>query len=165
MKTNKGNLISWLILLVLGLMLIVGRNIVKDALYIIFAAGLIISAAAGIFGWWKEKKKSRDAIVNLLGCLCLLGIGIWILTRPSEFDTFLNVLIGLVLMVTGVQWLIRGLRGERDTLMIVLGAISLILGLIIACSSAATSWAVIAEGVGLIYAAVTGFIAEKRFAR
>lgn len=45
--------------------------------------------------------------------------------------------------------------------MIVIGAIALILGLIIACSNAATSWVIVAEGIGLIYTAITGFIGEK----
>lgn len=162
---NKSNLVSWLILLVLGLMLIIGRKLVKDALYIVFAVGLILSAAAGILGWWKEKNRSKDAILNLLGCLALLGIGIWILTNPVAFDTLLNVLIGLVLMVTGVQWLIRGYKQGKDMLIMIMGGISLVLGLIIACSNAATSWAVIAEGAGLIYTAITGVIAEKRFAK
>ena len=31
-KTNKANLITWLILGILGLMLIVGKKVIKDAL-------------------------------------------------------------------------------------------------------------------------------------
>ena len=115
--------------------------------------------------WWKEKSRNKDAILNVLGCLVLLGIGIWILTNPVAFDTLLNVLIGLVLMVTGVLWLIRGYRQGKDLLIMIMGGIALVLGLIIACSNSATSWAVIAEGAGLIYTAITGFIAERRFAK
>ena len=164
-KANKANLITWLILGVLGLMLIIGKKVIKDALYIVMAVGLIIAAASGILGWWKEKSRSKDAIISLLGSLALLGIGLWIITNPTAFDTFLNVIIGLVLMITGVLWLVRGWRESKDMIIIVMGAIALILGLIIACSNAATSWVIVAEGVGLIYTAITGFIGEKRFGK
>ena len=164
-KANKANLITWLILGILGLMLIVGKKVIKDALYIIMAVGLIIAAVSGILGWWKEKRRSKDDIISLLGSFALLGIGLWIITNPTAFDTFLNVIIGLVLMITGVLWLVRGWRQSKDMIMIVMGAIALILGLIIACSNAATSWVIVAEGIGLIYTAITGFIGEKRFGK
>lgn len=164
-KANKANLITWLVLGILGLMLIVGKRVIKDALYIVMAVGLIIAAVSGILGWWKEKSRSKDAIINLLGSLALLGIGLWIITNPIAFDTFLNVIIGLVLIITGVIWLVRGLKQNKDMIMIVMGAIALILGLIIACSNAATSWVIVAEGIGLIYTAITGFIGEKKFSK
>ncbi len=164
-KANKANLITWLVLGILGLMLIVGKKVIKDALYIVMAVGLIIAAVSGILGWWKEKSRSKDAIINLLGSLALLGIGLWIITNPIAFDTFLNVIIGLVLIITGVIWLVRGWKQNKDMIMIVMGAIALILGLIIACSNAATSWVIVAEGIGLIYTAITGFIGEKKFSK
>ena len=164
-KANKANLITWLVLGILGLMLIVGKKVIKDALYIVMAVGLIIAAVSGILGWWKEKSCSKDAIISLLGSLALLGIGLWIITNPTAFDTFLNVIIGLVLMITGVMWLVRGWKANKDIIMIVMGAIALILGLIIACSNAATSWVIVAEGIGLIYTAITGFIGEKKFSK
>ena len=125
----------------------------------------IIAAVSGILGWWKEKSRSKDAIISLLGSLALLGIGLWIITNPIAFDTFLNVIIGLVLIITGVIWLVRGWKQNKDMIMIVMGAIALILGLIIACSNAATSWVIVAEGIGLIYTAITGFIGEKKFSK
>ena len=164
-KANKANLITWLVLGILGFMLIVGKKVIKDALYIVMAVGLIIAAVSGILGWWKEKSRSKDAIISLLGSLALLGIGLWIITNPTAFDTFLNVIIGLVLMITGVIWLVRGWKANKDIIMIVMGAIALILGLIIACSNAATSWVIVAEGIGLIYTAITGFIGEKKFSK
>ena len=164
-KANKANLITWLVLGILGLMLIVGKKVIKDALYIVMAVGLIIAAVSGILGWWKEKSRSKDAIISLLGSLALLGIGLWIITNPTAFDTFLNVIIGLVLMIIGVIWLVRGWKANKDIIMIVMGAIALILGLIIACSNAATSWVIVAEGIGLIYTAITGFIGEKKFSK
>ena len=164
-RANKANLITWLTLGILGLMLIVGKKVIKDAMYIVMAVGLIIAAVSGILGWWKEKSRSKDAIVNLLGSLALLGIGLWIITNPVAFDTLLNVVIGLVLMITGVLWLVRGWKQDRDKIIIVMGAVALILGLIIGCSNAATNWVIVAEGIGLIYTAITGFIGEKRFSK
>ena len=162
-KTNKGNLVAWLILGVLGILLIVGQKLIKDVFYIVMAVGLILAAIAGIVGWWKERSFGLSSVVSLLGSVVLLVIGIWILRHPGQFDTMINVMIGLVLIISGLRWITFGWRSGKDYIMLATGAIALILGLIIALTNAATSWLVIAEGVGLIYTAIIGFIAEKRF--
>ena len=163
-KMNKGNLTGWVILGLLGILLIVGQKVIKDIFYIVMAIGLILAAVAGIVGWWRERAFGLNSLVSLLGNVVLLVIGIWILRHPSRFDTMINVMIGLVLIISGLRYLTYGWRLGRDAVLLAAGALALILGLVIALTNAATSWLVIAEGIGLIYTAVIGFIAEKRFA-
>ena len=50
---------------------------------------------------------------------------------------------------------------DRSIPVIGMGAVACVLGLIIACNNAATTWMTVAEGIGLLYAAVTGFLAER----
>ena len=38
----------------------------------------------------------------------------------------------------------------------------MVLSMVIACNNAAATWVTIAEGIGLIYTAVTGFLSEFR---
>ena len=52
--------------------------------------------------------------------------------------------------------------GHNVALNIVCKVIGVALGLIIACTNAATTWLVYCEGLGLIYAAVTGFMGERK---
>ena len=162
-SVNKGSALSWLILGVIGLLLILGRNIVKDVFYIVLAVGLILSAAAGVAGWWKTKSKKPSEIARLLGSVILIIVGIWILTHPSRFDAIVNILIGAVMILAGVSWLLRGRAAGRDMLTMCLSVVAVILGVIVICSRAATSWPIVLEGASLIYTAVAGFIADRRF--
>ena len=160
---NKGSALSWLLLGVIGVLLIVGRNFIKDVFYIVLAVGLILSAAAGIFGWWKEKSKKPAEIARLLGSALLVIVGIWILTHPGTFDAIVNVLIGAVLILAGGSWFVRGWSAERDLFPMVLGGVGVALGIVVICSKAATGWPIVLEGAGLIYTAVAGFLSERRF--
>ena len=73
--------------------------------------------------------------------------------------------IGLIVIIMGVQWLTRGWKMDRSIPVIGMGAIACVLGLIIACNNAATTWVVVLEGVGLLYTAIIGIINELVFSR
>ena len=161
-KTDKGNLINWLILGLLGLFIIIGRQMAKNIMYRVLGIGLMLAAAASIAGRRKDKSGKPDTVAALMGSVLVFIIGVWILFNPGSFDKLINVVIGAVLVVTGIQWLIRGWYANRDVFTMALSAVSIILGLVIASTNAATTWLVIAEGVGLIYAAINGAVAELR---
>ena len=165
MKKHGSAFAHWLILAVLGVVIILGRQLAKNIVYTIIGAGLILVAAAGVADWWKEKSTKPEALSRLIGSVVFCAIGLWILLNPGAFDTLLNVVIGLVLIVAGLIWFARGWKLGKDGLILTLSAIAVILGLIIACNNAATTWVVIAEGIGLIYVGVSGMITEKRFGR
>ncbi len=159
---KKTNDFSWLIIGLVGVLLIVGQKFIKNALYMVMALGLIAAAVANIQRWWRDRDRSVDGIVRLLGSLAMLGIGIWILFHPTAFDTIINVLIGLILIITGVVWIVRGFRMGRDMVVIVMAAIAVVLGLLIACTNGATGLPVVLAGLGLIYSALAGIVGEKR---
>ena len=154
--------IHWLILGVLGLLMILFREPFKDIMYALLGIGLIAVAVLGAADWWKTRSKSPDAIAKLLGYILLCLAGIWIMTHPAAFDKLINVVIVGILIIYGVFCLIRAMRPNKDVLWIVLSAAAIVLGLVIVCNNAATTWVVIAEGFGLIYTAVTGWLTEKK---
>ena len=164
-KKNAGNLSRWVILGALGLLLIVAQRLAKDIVYTVFAIGLLMAGGAGVFGWWQTRSVQRDNLLSLAGSAAMIVVGLWILRNPETFDEVVNIIIGLVLIVAGVYWLSFSLKPVRNTLMIVLGAVAIILGVIIASTHAGTTWLVTAEGVSLIYTAVTGLLSEKIFGR
>ena len=49
----------------------------------------------------------------------------------------------------------------RHTSAIVMSAIGIVIGIIVACCNAATTLFAVAAGAGLIYTAITGYLSQK----
>ncbi len=158
---GKGGKVSWLILGILGLLLIIGHNAFKDALYIVLGIGLIVAAAVGLYGWWKSRKAGGSLTDGIISAVMLI-VGIWIVSNPGRFDSLINRLIGIALIIVGALWIWQGIKPQKDTVTLILGVIAVLIGVFVATTHAATSFPVIAAGVAMIYAAVTGYITEKR---
>ena len=158
---NKGNTLSWIILAALGLFLVIGHNAALDIVCKVVAAGLVLTAASGVYGWWKTKSKAPDAIASLLGSVLFCVIGLWIFFKTDSFVRLINVVLGLVMIITGAYNLYREWKFSRNPVILVLAGLAVVAGIVIACSNAATTWVVVSAGIGLIYTAVTGFLAER----
>jgi len=163
MKANKGSLLYYGVLAVLGVLLIVGQQLFKDIMYVLVGIALIGAGLSSLLAWWKLSSFRIEASARLVIAVACVGLGIWILTHPGTFDTVVNVVIGAVLILSGLQWFLTGWRLGRRPLLMILGVIAVAAGFVIACNNAATTWLIWAEGIGLIYTAVTGFLAENRY--
>ena len=159
---KKSNLIKWGLLALLGLMLIFGHNWALDVICKIVAIGLILVAGAGLLDWWKTKSKDKNALANLAGYAVIAIIGIWILCNTQSFINLINKIIGLVIAVPSAVYFYRTFKGDKNTVTMGICAVGIVLGLIIFFSNAATTWAVIASGIGLLYLAITGFLADRK---
>ncbi len=153
---------TWIILGLLGILMIAAQQTIKNAFYVVMAAGLILAGAAGVAAWWQEKPKSPGGLALLIAHIALCCIGIWIVLNPAAFDVMINLLIGLVLIVSGVQWLLRGLT-IGDRVIAVLAVISVLLGVFVARTGAATGLPIVLGGASLIYTAAAGFVSEGRY--
>lgn len=162
MKNGKQRFIPWLVLAAIGVFLIIGHNLALDIMAKVLAVGLIVTALSGVFAWWKNKSKKSDAIAKLIGSVVLCVVGIWILANSHTFITVINVVLGAIMIISGVLNLYHGWKAGKDTVTMVLSVIGIVLGVIIALNNAATTWMTVAEGIGLIYSAVTGFISERK---
>ena len=161
MKANAKNMLPWIIMGALGIFLIIGNQIAQDIFGKIFGAALLVAGIAGVIGWWRSKDKSLDATLQLVGSVVLGGVGLWALTKTEGFITFLNVALGLIIIAVGALNILRGWRSGRNVPTIVLGVLGVVLGLVIACNNAATTWVTIAGGIGLLYTAVTGLLGQR----
>ena len=165
-KTGAGSrLLYWIILGILGLIIIIGQQFIKEVLLRIIGIGLIAATALGVYSWWREGDRSPQRIALLIGLVAVFALGWWITINPALFDKVINVVIGLIVIIMGVQWLARGWKMDRSIPVIGMGAVACVLGLIIACNNAATTWVVVLEGVGLLYTAIIGIINELVFSR
>ena len=158
---DAGNVTRWVVLGALGIFMIVAQRLAKDVIYIAFGIALVLAALSGAYDWWQHRSaEGGNQLVELLGSIALAVIGLWIFRNPDDFDSVVNVIIGLVLIVAGIYWLSLS-RPVKDTLTTVLSIGAIVLGIIIASSHAGTTWLVTAEGISLLYSAVTGLICDK----
>lgn len=162
MNKGKRNFIQWIILAGLGVFLILGNQLAQGIMGKVFAIALLAVSISGICTWWKGKQKTPEAIARLCGSIVIGGVGAWALLDTAAFITFLNVVLGLIMIVIGALNLWHGWKAGKDKLTMILAAIGMVLGLIIACNNAATTWVTIAEGIGLVYTAITGFLGERK---
>ena len=163
LSKNAGNTTRWLILGALGILLIINRRFALNIAYIIFAIGLMLAGVASVIGWWEDRRLGNEELVSLVSGIAMFVIGLWIIHNPNSFDKIINVLIGLVLIVTCASWLSMNGHSDQNKLMRILSIVGIVVGILITFSRAATGWIATAGGIGLIYTAVTGLIGEKVF--
>ena len=158
---NAGILSRWVILGILGLFLLFFRQTAKNIVYAVFGIGLMLAGAASVYGWWQARKDGMEDLIGVAGGIAMFIVGLWIMRNPGTFDRIINMIIGIVLVVSGVNWINRANQGSGNKTMYILSIVSIVVGIIIAFSHAATNWVVTACGIALIYTAATGFIGEK----
>ena len=155
------NIIHWLIIAALGVFLIMGRNVTVDIVTKVIAIGLILYAVSSVYSWWKEAHKTIGHHARMIGGVLFGLLGIWILFSAAKFLSFINVIVGGLIAVTSLSTLIKGFR-EESKLSIALGGIGVVLGIVVVFTNGATTWLTVAEGIGLIYAAVTGIFSGRK---
>lgn len=164
MSKNKKNNKIWnsLLLAVLGLVLILWPNNGLPALIRLIGAALIIIGAVGII----QQVMAKEA--KMLSRVCRGGInalfaagGIWLLVNPGFFTGFIQIVIGVVIILFGLKDLIAAIRGKKHWAFIVLACLSLCLGLFIAFSlySSFGTLAVFA-GIALLYTGIASVVGE-----
>ena len=161
-RKNIFGISSWLILGAVGLFLIFFNRSAQDILSKIFAAGLILTAASGILAWWRSRKYDAAPVSRIIGSAVLLLLGLWIFTHTESFTGLLNKIIGLIVVVLCGTHFMRGWQTGRFRPVMILSALGIIAGFVIFFWNAGTGLFVTVEGISLVYAAVTGYLAEKR---
>ena len=150
MKKHGTNLIYWVILAALGIFLIIGHNVALNIVCKVIGVALLLAAVSGVYSWWKTKSRKPEAIARLIGSLAFFGLGLWILLATGDFISFINVALGFVIILSAALTLYRGIKAGLHLPTIILAVIGIALGLIIACTNAATTWLVYCEGLGLM---------------
>ena len=159
MKLKSKNWATWLVLAVLGLFLIFGHNAALNLICKAIGIGLILLALPGVINWWKTKARDPEVIASLVICLGFCLLGLWILFRTQRFINFINLVLGFAVIVISIAVLYSAWK-VHHTSSIIMACIGLVLGIIIACSNAATTLFTVSGGLGLIYTAVTGYLSD-----
>ena len=160
MYENDKSWLPWLVLALLGLFLIFGHNAALQIICKIIGVGLILLAVPGIINWWKEKSQAPEAIASLLANAVFCLLGLWILFSTQSFINLINIVLGLIIIVISLAMLYSAWK-LRHTSAIVMSAIGIVIGIIVACCNAATTLFAVAAGAGLIYTAITGYLSQK----
>lgn len=155
---NRDNGIYWIMLGVLGIFLIIAHNFALEIVCKVIGIGMIVSAAYGLADYYKYRDNSK----RLAGSIICLLAGIWIFGSTGQFITFINVFLGLILIISGAAgFYSKWTMGIRNATLI-FSCITILFGIVIACNNAATSWVTIGAGIGLVYSAVTGYLGSRR---
>ncbi len=153
--------ISWLVLGLVGLFLIFFQRPLKNILYIVVGIGMLGSAVAGIFAWFQDRSRSAGSVSEVVTYVVLALLGLWILTHRYTFDRLINMVIGMLMIVSGVSWLIRNNGFEGGRLIALLAVIGVVLGLVVMTAGVGTTWILTAAGIALVYCAVSGWLSER----
>ena len=141
---NRGNVIAALIFLVLGLFLVIAPEIGVSVICYLVAVALLLDGIRHIVSYFRGQASEALAGYDLAlgGAEFLLGL--FVLIRPATMTTLLPILLGAVLVVSGVIRLQRAFDLQRSgfpawTTVLVLGAVVALLGLLMLINPFATS--------------------------
>ena len=163
---NKKNIPSLLIMGLLGLFLILWPNASLNIAGKLAGIALLLIAAAGIYTWLKEKSRKPSDLARLIGSAAAAIIGLWIIVNTRTFEKFIPVVLGIAMIVFGATELYRAFKGGRNAVSMVLAAIAVVLGLVVAFNPFATiKLTVICAGIALLYTAVTGIMNEMKLGK
>ena len=165
LKHSNNKLTYWIALGVLGVFIIIAQNLFKEILFRVIGIGLMAVSALGVVNWFRYKDRTPDGLIRLAGGALFFLLGLWITVNPMRFDRLVNVVIGLVPVVVGIQWFMRGWKPVRSYPILASAVLAVIVGLVIMCNSAATTWVIVLGGIGLVYTAVIGIVGEMKYQR
>ncbi|MBR4459103.1 MAG: DUF308 domain-containing protein [Clostridia bacterium] len=161
-KENAGNILTYGVMGILGVLLIIFRNNLANTVFKIVGIGLIVAGALGLISALTNKKPAAGtAQTGLVGSAAMVGIGIWLLSNPNGFLNTANFVIGAVVIVVGAMMILQDRKvGANNNMLLGAGLIALGIAVILFKLVAKTpGWAVAGCGIALIVTAASGIIA------
>jgi len=156
--------------LVLGIFLILNPNASKNALSMIFGAMVFLYGVFNIISYFSEHTSYSDAIRLVIGCATAL-LGIIFIISPSLLFDFIGTLVGLFIMIGGINQIQRSMVLRRIGyshwfLSLLSGILIIALGLsFIFFSNIYGKLHMIFMGIMLIYEAVTDILISMQIHR
>ncbi|MCR4798380.1 MAG: DUF308 domain-containing protein [Lachnospiraceae bacterium] len=152
---------SALICVILGVVLLIWPTQVT-ALVAYFIGGLliVIGGIQVIGKIFNDNNRSSGLLVGLV----VLAIGVWIILQPTKAVSFIPIVIGVVLVVSGVQNLSLAISGKRANadrwgLMIASAILSIVFGVLcVACAFGVIKLVMRLVGLALIYDGISSML-------
>lgn len=149
-------------------------------LFVIFPASMIVTitrlvgfvvATAGLLLLIRALTDWNRYMVLVITGIVIMGFGLWIFFYPDPITRFVPIIIGLMLIMHGVDTVRIATAGKKVemnhwTLGMVSGLLSIVLGVVaIVCSRFFRDTIIVLLGIMLIYDGVSSMIVTGRFTR
>ena len=155
----KGDMVfSALLCIVMGVVIFVWPAATIDLMCKVLAVGLIIFGAVQLASYFVKKMSSP--LSGILGLIAAL-VGFWIYTRPESIVSVIPIVIGVILLIHGMQDVKMAFEAKRSKYakwwsMLLMALISLVFGAIcIVNAFGMVKLALKVIGVALIYDGVS----------
>ena len=163
--TGGNRIATFVVLAGLGVLMLFWPNATLNVAVCIAGAVLMFLGAWYVFSWYRGGRLGDKEPV-LIGAILAL-IGLFLLVSPGFVITMVNVVAGILLIIFGYITLSGALASRQDVskqwiISAVIGAATLIFGIVCLFSHNATNLIVRGVGVALIINAVSQFIATGK---
>ena len=152
---------SPLLLIILGIILFLGANLVMGTITWILGLGLIVYSFVLFASAAQNKKTAGDWITPVIQGLLAFTFGILLLVKPG----FLSSVIGLLMAVYGVLGAVNAYRqkGDHFILLLVLNGIVLVCGIIVVLNPF-HSMDVLVKAIGgaFVYMGIVGLLDSRQ---
>ena len=88
--------------ILLGLVLLVWPDLTAELMCRVLGLGVLLAGVVYLLGWLRSRGQEEGRIFFLLPGAVLVGLGLWLLTRPESVITLVQLVSGVVLVFHGL---------------------------------------------------------------
>ena len=134
-QQRRSSIAAAVVTLLLGLALVFWPNRSVGILCMLLGAAVLLTGILYILGWFSWRRDRVSALVLLPGVV-FCGLGVWMLSSPASLIRVVQYIFGAVLLFHGVvdlqaAWTLMSRRWPRWWLDMILGALTLALGVLV----------------------------------
>lgn len=155
LKTNI--VISAMLCIALGIVLVVWPDLSMKIVCIAVGAVLLIGGGVRLAVYFTAKDGSMYSQMNLIMGIVLAVVGIWILLKPDKVLAIIPIIVGIVIVLHGINDLQQAVTLHKDQydkwwVALILGLLTVGFGVLLICRPfAALDTVVMLIGLFLIY--------------
>lgn len=169
LKTNI--VVSAVLCILLGLVLVLWPDLSMKFVCIAIGAALLIGGGVRLAGYFTVRDGSMYAQMNLIMGIILAVVGIWILIKPEKVLAIIPIIVGIVIVLHGVNDLQQAMalykeKYDKWWIALLLGVLTAAFGVLLICRPfAALDTVVMLIGIFLVYDGVSDLWIVSRIYR
>lgn len=136
----KNEVISSLIMIVLGIILMVWPGAAMDVACLVIGGGLIIAGVVGLLVFFAKRKKSgaegvsKDGLIAIMKFVVMIVFGIILLAKKQSVVSVLPFVIGVLIIVNSavnmIQAILNRKQNDKWIISLLVGCATAIIGLL-----------------------------------
>ena len=156
-RISTSQVLLAILMIVMGVILIVWPSPVLSVVISMLAVALILGGAISVIGWFRSGERNVVSYSRLGSGLIAVIAGILIFSQPLQVASLFPILIGMIILVTGIINVFQTLELKRAgyprwLALLILAFITIICGIVfITQPISALEIPVIAAGIILVY--------------